>query len=169
MTTNLGGKARPRSLAAQRRQEEDRQRTLEVQRAQAQERREREAELYYELDVKKHELEQQNHELEKTKVVVDVLKHVATVITALLFILSYFGDQVIPRMRGVAIFGMNLWDWAVMAISLSLGLSLISLIFLARNPTWIAEHSLMRLLLLAILISIGLATLLILSSLTKMP
>jgi hypothetical protein len=148
---------------------EERPRSLEVQRAQAEERRQREAELYYELDVKKHELEEENHELEKSKIIVDVLKHVATVITALLFILSYFGDRVIPRMRGMAIFGMNLWDWAVMAIYLSLGLSLISLISLARNPTWIAEHWLMRLLLLAILISIGLATLLILSSLTKMP
>jgi hypothetical protein len=148
---------------------EDSSRSLEVQRAQAEERRQREAELYYELDVKKHELEEENHELEKSKIIVDVLKHVATVITALLFILSYFGDQVIPGMMSRLIFGVNTWNIAVVGIAGSLTYSLWSLIFIARNPTWFAGSGLMRLVLIGILASLGLTTLVIVFSLVIVP
>src|SRR5688500_18433066 len=65
-------------------------RSLEVQRARAEERRQRLEEFRYQLEARKYELEQRKHELEKTKVINDALKHFITVITALLFILAYF-------------------------------------------------------------------------------
>ena len=117
MATNAGG--RPRSL--------------EGQRARAEERRQRLEEFRHELEVRKYDLEERKHELEKTRVINDVLKHLITIITALLFILAYFGDEMIPLLKSLAIPALpwNLWDVAVVGLTFSLTFSLITLIYSA--------------------------------------
>src|SRR5688572_17228475 len=111
----------------------DRLRSLEVQRAQAEERRQRLEQFQHQLEIRNYELEERKHELEKTKIINDVLKHFITVITALLFILAYFGDEMIPLLKSLDIppFPWNVWDVAVMGLTFSLTFSLITLIYSA--------------------------------------
>ena len=106
-------------------------RSLEVQRARAEERRQRLEEFRYQLEARKYELEQRKHELEKTKVINDTLKHFITVITALLFILAYFGDEINPLLKSLDTLPLpwNLWDVAVVGLTFFLTFSLITLIY----------------------------------------
>lgn len=108
---------------------ENRPRSLEVQRAQAEERRQR-------LEEQRHRLEVKKHDLEKAKIIVDVLKHFTAVITAILFILAYFGDQVIPAMQETItpILGFSAWDIGIVALAGSLVFALQALVDFALDP-----------------------------------
>jgi hypothetical protein len=106
-----------------------RPRSLEVQRAQAEERRQRLEEQHYHLTAKRHDVE-------KAKIIVDVIKHFTAVITALLFIVAYFGDQIIPAMRERSTPFLNLtaWDIGIVALAGSLVFSLQALVDFALDP-----------------------------------
>jgi hypothetical protein len=112
---------------------EDSPRSPEVQRAQAEERRQRLEEEKRQLEIKHDEREERKQEVERVKIVIDVLKHVSTVITALLFILASFGDQIIPRARETSIpyLDLTMWDLAVISFYISLMSSLVGIMSLA--------------------------------------
>ena len=160
MATNLGGKARPRSLVVQRRQEDERQLALEVQRAQAEERRQRLEEQKHELEVKSLALEERKHELEKDKLVVDVAKHFTTVITALLFILAYFSDEIITYWRSNSMkWGpFSMWDVAVAALTASFTWSLVVVITPVSFPSNERRRRLVRVLLVVCILLMALAS-----------
>lgn len=108
---------------------EKRPRSLEVQHAQAEERRQR-------LEEQKHHLELKRHDLEKTKIVVDVLKHFTAVVTALLFIVAFFGDQFIPAMQETVtpFWDLTAWEIGIVALAGSLVVSLQALLDFALDP-----------------------------------
>lgn len=78
------------------------------------------------LAEQKHELELRKYQLETNKEIADVLKHFTTVTTALLIIVGYFGNQIIPgwRDKGQIFFGLSMWDIAMACLAFSFGLSL---------------------------------------------
>ena len=106
-----------------------RPRSLEVQRAQAEERRQRFEEQKLHLHIKQHDLE-------KTKIVVDVLKHFTAVVTAMLFIIAFFGDQIIPPMKETVtpFWGLTAWEIGIVALAGSLVFSLQALLDFALDP-----------------------------------
>jgi hypothetical protein len=136
--------------------------SLEVERRKIERRKEQ-------REAQAHLLNIKNHDLEKSKIIVDVLKHVATVITALLFILSYFGDRVIPGLREAIIFGLSPWDLAIIGISLSLSWSLAALTMIASDPIWPSRSLVLQPMLLVLIFSLVIAALVIIISLAKMP
>ena len=114
-----------------------RPRSLEVQKAQAEERRQRLEEQRHDLDARRYAMELRKHDVEKAKISIEVLKHFSTVIVALVFILAYFGDQIIPSLQQTDLFpslDMTAWDIGVMGLALTLAFSLFSLISFALNP-----------------------------------
>jgi hypothetical protein len=117
----------------------------------------------HEIEERKYNLELMRHELEKGKVTIDVLKHFTTIITALLLILSYFGSRIIPVLQSIKLFSlrMSLGDFAVMALYLSLGFSLIGLAVATWAPDDLAHNTRIRLILIMIMGLLGLATMFI--------
>jgi hypothetical protein len=114
-----------------------RPRSLDVQKAQAEERRQRLEEQRHDLDTRRYAMELRKHEVEKAKISIEVLKHFSTVIVALIFILAYFGDRLIPSLEAtdlVPSLNMTAWDIGVMGLALTLAFSLFSLINFALNP-----------------------------------
>jgi hypothetical protein len=107
---------------------ENKSRSPEVQRAQAEEMRQRLEEQYYQLEVQKYNLE-------FDKLVTDVLKHFATVVTALLLILAYFGSPIRLGWRNAgSIWGISLWDIGILCLALSFVTSITLMIVIAAYP-----------------------------------
>jgi cation transport ATPase len=113
---------------------EDSPRSLEVQRAQAEERRQRLEEQWYELEVKNSQREDRKHNLEEAKIVVDIFKHTITVISALFLILAYFGSQLIPPMTRPLFMGFSALEVMVWGLYLALCASFIGLVHSAVSP-----------------------------------
>lgn len=108
---------------------EKRPRSLEVQRAQAEEVRQR-------FEAQKHRLEIKRYNLEKTKIIVDILKHFTAVVTAILFIVAFFGDRLIPAMQATItpFWDLTAWEIGIVALAGSLVFSLQALVDFALDP-----------------------------------
>ncbi len=116
---------------------EDSPQFVAIQRARAEEQRQRQEEKWYVLEIDKQELE-------KTKIEIDVLKHFVTIITALLLILSYFGTQLIPLAKTKTMFGYSYWFLIITGFFVALVVSLGSLVMISNDPLDKGGHRAMR-------------------------
>lgn len=135
---------------------ENRPRSLDVQRAQAEERRQRLEEQTHRLLVQNYELEHRKHRLERTRTLIDVLKHLATLLGLLLLVLAYFSERLIPVLveTNIPYVDMPLLYIVVAGLYLTLVLSLVMLVGAAKHPEAESNDPLTKFLLDIIYISL---------------